>query len=533
MRSWAQGLGQWSRWLIGESPLPGKRSRLMLAATVAVVALLVVGLMVAFRSPAPKSNKSATNSTTDSGTDSNFPQLNLALSGSSGSSDDASSVSGSSASTVAGAKGSKDSKDHTAKGEAQSKGAVARSKRKTTGSSTTTTTTKAEAVALAGTPANSSGDTPSSGVPELFPSLDPTTDQPSVVSAPTAPTLLKVTAAARRTKVTWSAPNDQGTSPLTGYNVYVGTSSGGEYPIPVNGPLPITGNSFSVSNLTVGTTYYFTVKAINAVGLSPASNELAGTPTNTLRPVGRLSTPIVTMAANPKGTGYWLANPKGQISAHGSAGNFGSVGSLALDAPVEEIVATPDGKGYWLVAGDGGVFAFGDAGFYGSMGGTKLNAPIVGLAATPDGKGYWEVASDGGVFAFGDATFKGSMGGQPLNQPVVGMASDPVTGGYWEVAGDGGIFAFGAPFFGSPSNLTLQSPVVGIASAANGQGYLEVGGDGGIFSYGSAQFHGSTGSQTLAAPVAGLTVDRATGGYWVYSLDGGIFAFGAPFHGAG
>ena len=38
--------------------------------------------------------------------------------------------------------------------------------------------------------------------------------------------------------------------------------------------------------------------------------------------------------------------------------------------------------GYWLVASDGGVFAFGSAGFYGSTGSIHLNQPIVGMAAT-------------------------------------------------------------------------------------------------------------------------------------------------------
>ena len=127
--------------------------------------------------------------------------------------------------------------------------------------------------------------------------------------------------------------------------------------------------------------------------------------------VGILVPPVVGMASTPAGDGYWLVDSSGNVTTHGAAVNYGSMGGTVLNAPVTHIVATPDGRGYWLVAADGGTFAFGDARFYGSMGGKRLNAPVVDIAPTPDGRGYWLVASDGGVFAFGDAVFSGSMGG--------------------------------------------------------------------------------------------------------------------------
>ena len=85
--------------------------------------------------------------------------------------------------------------------------------------------------------------------------------------------------------------------------------------------------------------------------------------------------------------------------------------------------ATYGGTGYWLAASDGGIFAFGSAGFFGSAGSISLNKPAVGVATTPTNGGYWLVASDGGVFAYGDASFHGSMGGTKLNKPIVGMAT--------------------------------------------------------------------------------------------------------------
>jgi hypothetical protein len=249
--------------------------------------------------------------------------------------------------------------------------------------------------------------------------------------------------------------------------------------------------------------------------------------------VRHLLAPVVGMASTPNGDGYWLADSAGDISTHGTAVNYGSMGGQTLNAPVAHIVATPDGKGYWLVAADGGTFSFGDAQFHGSMGGKQLNAPVVDIAPTPSGHGYWLVASDGGVFSFGDAVFSGSMGGQHLNQPVVGIAADAHTGGYWEVATDGGVFSFNAPFYGSMGATTLNKPVLSMASTLDGGGYWFAASDGGVFAFGDAAFHGSMGGQPLNAPVVGMAADLPTGGYWLTGADGGIFSFGAPFFGAG
>jgi hypothetical protein len=252
----------------------------------------------------------------------------------------------------------------------------------------------------------------------------------------------------------------------------------------------------------------------------------------TVAPATPLPPPVVGMAATPSGSGYWLANAYGGVSAHGGAQFYGSMAGTALNAPITHIVSTSDGLGYWLVAADGGTFSFGDAAFYGSMGGRHLNAPVVDIAPTLDGQGYWLVASDGGIFSFGDAAFHGSMGGQHLNKPVVGISVDNATGGYWEVASDGGIFSFGAPFYGSMGAIALNKPVNGMAPTSDGKGYWFVASDGGIFAFGNAAFHGSMGGTPLNAPVVGMATDSVTGGYWLVASDGGIFSFGATFYGA-
>jgi hypothetical protein len=236
----------------------------------------------------------------------------------------------------------------------------------------------------------------------------------------------------------------------------------------------------------------------------------------------------------PATPGYWEVASDGGVFAFGSAGFYGSAGSLPLTRPVVGIASTPDRRGYWEVASDGGIFAYGDAAFFGSTGAEHLRAPVVGMAATPDGHGYWLVASDGGVFAFGDARFAGSTGGLTLQAPVVGMAAGSDDGGYRLVASDGGVFAFGtAAFAGSAGGLRLARPVVGMAATPDGHGYWLVASDGGVFSYGSAGFHGSTGGLSLVRPVVSVAASSTGAGYWLAASDGGIFAFGdAGFEGS-
>ena len=51
----------------------------------------------------------------------------------------------------------------------------------------------------------------------------------------------------------------------------------------------------------------------------------------------------------------------GGVFAFGDAHFLGSTGSIHLNQPMVGMAADADGNGYWLVAADGGVFTFGDA----------------------------------------------------------------------------------------------------------------------------------------------------------------------------
>ncbi|HYE81763.1 MAG TPA: S-layer homology domain-containing protein [Clostridia bacterium] len=82
------------------------------------------------------------------------------------------------------------------------------------------------------------------------------------VSVPGAPTNVTAEAGNRQVIVSFTAPSDNGGSPITGYTV---TSS------PGNITETSAGTTITVADLSNGTAYTFTVKAVNIAGTGPAS----------------------------------------------------------------------------------------------------------------------------------------------------------------------------------------------------------------------------------------------------------------------
>jgi predicted phage tail protein len=154
---------------------------------------------------------------------------------------------------------------------------------------------------------------------------------PNVAVVPNAPVLHIPAPTANSVPLSWTAPTLPGDGAgILGYNIYEGTTAGGEnYTTPVNGSSLVTGTTYTVFPLTTGTTYYFTVKAVNAEGSSPASNEESATPT-------------VNAPGAPTGVTATAGNASAQVSwtAPASTGTSSITGYSVTSFPV---IAPPVG----------------------------------------------------------------------------------------------------------------------------------------------------------------------------------------------
>ena len=114
-------------------------------------------------------------------------------------------------------------------------------------------------------------------------------------TAPAAPTNLKATAGSAQVALTWT-----GSAGATSYNVYRGTSSGGETLLTSG----LTATGYTDTGLTNGTTYFYQVAAVNSVGTSAKSSEASATPTASVTPTQLLGNPgFETGSASP-----WIAS---------------------------------------------------------------------------------------------------------------------------------------------------------------------------------------------------------------------------------
>lgn len=95
-------------------------------------------------------------------------------------------------------------------------------------------------------------------------------------TVPSAPQNLAATGGDAQVSLSWNAPSSNGGSAITGYDVYRGSSSGGEGSAPI--ATGIASTSYTDSTVSNGNTYYYYVTAVNSVGGSAASNEASATP---------------------------------------------------------------------------------------------------------------------------------------------------------------------------------------------------------------------------------------------------------------
>ncbi|MDE1815054.1 MAG: fibronectin type III domain-containing protein [Thaumarchaeota archaeon] len=124
---------------------------------------------------------------------------------------------------------------------------------------------------------NAGGSNPYDVLPSYFSTEVADLDTGSTTStSPSAPTGLTAAAGNAQISLSWTVPSSNGGSAITGYNVYRGTTSGGENTTPI--ATGVTTTTYTDTGLINGQAYYYTVKAVNAIGVSSNSNEASAIP---------------------------------------------------------------------------------------------------------------------------------------------------------------------------------------------------------------------------------------------------------------
>jgi len=142
------------------------------------------------------------------------------------------------------------------------------------------------------------------------PTLPANTALEPSATAPGAPTIIGVLTGASYVTLIWSAPSNDGGSPLTGYKLYTGTTSGGETFLTNVGDI-----WYNDTSLTIGQVYYFQVSAVNGIGEGPRSDEINATPGLPTAPIWLTATArngqiILNWSAPSRDGGYAITHYK-------------------------------------------------------------------------------------------------------------------------------------------------------------------------------------------------------------------------------
>ncbi|MBF0459632.1 MAG: fibronectin type III domain-containing protein [Nitrospirae bacterium] len=372
-------------------------------------------------------------------------------------------------------------------------------------------------------------------------------------SVPGAPTGVTATAGNARATIFFTAPSSNGVSAITGYTVISSrdnlTASGTASPI-------------TISGLTNGTAYTFTVKATNAIGTgaaSSASNSVTPSAANSSNIVAISGGALHSVALKGDGTVWgWGFNFYGQL------GNGTNTYSYSTPVQVSSLTGvTAISAGFLHTAAlksDGTVWTWGwnNSGELGNGTTTASNTPVqvsslTGVTAIAAGS-YYTLAlkSDGTVWAWGFNHYGqlGNGANTPSNKPVQVSSLTGVTaiaaGTYHAIAlkSDGTAWAWGFNHYGqlgnganTPSNKPVQvSGLTGATAIAAGLLHtVALKSDGTVLAWGS-DANGALGNGSYTAdsnkPVqlTSLTGATAIAAGYLHTIalksDGTVYAWG-------
>ncbi len=143
--------------------------------------------------------------------------------------------------------------------------------------------------------------------------LSPSSNEVYLIVSPVSPSALTATPGNNQVSLSWTAPSSNGGSSITGYNIYRGTTAGGESATPI--ATGVTSTSFVDTGVTNGQTYYYVIKAVNSAGTSSASNEANAKP---------VSSTIITVPSAPSALTATPGNNQVSLSWTAPSSNGGS-----------------------------------------------------------------------------------------------------------------------------------------------------------------------------------------------------------------
>jgi fibronectin type 3 domain-containing protein len=174
---------------------------------------------------------------------------------------------------------------------------------------------------------------------------------PPAPTVPGSPGTPQASAGNAIVSLTWSAPGSNGGSPISGYKVYRRTSTDPEAHI-----ASVSSTSFTDSGLTNGTTYFYRISAVNAVGEGAKSAEASATPAASMPPSAPRSLTAVT--AKSKGTVLSWSAPSSnggsaitgyRIYRGTSPGVYTLLGSVGVVTSYKDTAATRGSTFYYVV----------------------------------------------------------------------------------------------------------------------------------------------------------------------------------------
>jgi hypothetical protein len=285
-------------------------------------------------------------------------------------------------------------------------------------------------------------------------------------SPPPAPTGLTPTAGVGQVALSWNSSTG-----ATGYEVFRGTSPGGESSTAIANP---TGTTYTDTTVTAGTTYYYYVKANNSAGDSPPSNEVSATPAppapTGLTPTAGAGQVALSWNSSTGATGYKVfrgTSPGGESSTPIAS----PTGTSYIDMSV-----TAGTKYYYYVKANNSA---GDSPPSSEVSATPTAATSYAstVLATSGLVSYWRLDETSGTTA-NDQTGANTgtyVGAHTLNQPGA-IANDSDTA----VKLSGGYVSIPAASSLRPSSVTIEGwfnlAAVGYGRlfSASGGVYLEV-----------------------------------------------------------